>query len=292
MEKMGQVKVNIVFEGGGIRGIASAVAALVLDRNGYEGEAFGGASVGALLAALRAYGHSAEDTLRLFSSLNCWRFVDPWPWAWVQLCACCGYYITSTIERACGGATFAELRHPLKVSVFNASRLLTEILSAETWPGMRVSLAVRASSALIPFFTPVHFNGDEYWDGGMLDNFPIDCFDRNGTTRRTIGLLLKGHEYDRPSWIARRLKMSILSTAAVHNAEERYRKSAVWRNVVEVNTGRITATHFLLSGDDKKFLVRQGIAGAVDFMERKEGIAPSEMVVPNEREIYELMGIE
>ncbi|MEI6632831.1 MAG: patatin-like phospholipase family protein [Chlamydiota bacterium] len=285
------MKVNLVFEGGGIRGIASAVAAHVLDLNGYEAVAFGGASVGAYLAALRAQGYSAEETIRLFASLKCWRFIDPWPWAWVQFCACCGGYIRSTLDRFCSGATFAELRYPLKVTAFNVTRLQTEVFSALTWPGMRVSLAVRASSALVPFFTPVFFNGDEYWDGGMIDNFPIDCFDGNGTSQRTIGILLKGHEYDPPSWIARKLKAPVLSTAVVHESEKRHRASEVWRNVCEVDTGKIGATHFLLSDEDKRFLVRQGIAGAVEFMEKKECIEPSEMIVPDERELFDLMGI-
>lgn len=287
------MKCNMVFEGGGIRGIAAAVAAFVLDQNDYKAEAFGGASVGAHLASLRAYGHSAEDTMRLFSLLKCWRFIDPWPWAWLQLCACCGYYIGASVEKFCGGSTFAEMKYPLRVMVFNATRYRTEVLSSVTWPQMRVSLAVRASSALVPFFTPVFFNGDEYWDGGMIDNFPIDCFesDRDAAGRRTIGILLKGHEYDRPSWIMRKLKAPILSTAVVYEAEKRHRATEVWRNVCEVDTGRIGATHFLVTDEEKRFLVRAGIDGAVKFMECKEGIDLSDIVVPQEKDIFDLMGV-
>ena len=234
---------------------------------------------------------TARETVRLFGSLKPWRFIDPWPWAWLQLCACCGYYISSTLNRFCNSARFADLKYPLKVIVFNVSRLQTEILSAENWPLMRVSLAVRASSALVPFFTPVHFNGDEFWDGGILENFPIDCFDQNGAPLRTIGLLLQGHEYDPPGWLARKLKAPVLATAVTRSAEYRHRIPEIWRNVVEIDTGRITATQFLLSDDDKRFLARAGIAGAIDFLERKEGIDPEDILVPDEREIFKLMGI-
>lgn len=284
------MKVNKVYEGGGIRGLAAAVADYVLELNGYEGAAFGGSSVGAYIAALRACGRNAEETIRLFASLKCWRFIDPWPWAWLQLCACCGYYIGYTLRKFCGDITFAELPHPLKVTVFNVTKLQTEIFSVETWPGMKVSLAVRASSALVPFFMPVFFNGDELWDGGMLENFPIECFDHNGTTRRTIGILLKGHEYDPPSWLSRKLKAPVLSTAVVHEAEKRHRATDVWKNVCEVNTGKIGATHFLLSADDRKFLVRNGIEGARAFLVEKECMAPEKIVVPSTDDIMALVG--
>ncbi|PEO35075.1 patatin-like phospholipase family protein, partial [Bacillus pseudomycoides] len=55
------MKIDGVFEGGGVRGIAHVGAICALAKQGYECERVAGTSAGAIIAALLAAGYSCEE---------------------------------------------------------------------------------------------------------------------------------------------------------------------------------------------------------------------------------------
>lgn len=66
----------------------------------------------------------------------------------------------------------------LTVVVTNLTRMCVEYVNADTHPNMEIAMAVRASSSIPDFFTPVKMldedgNEDLFVDGGTCDNYPF-----------------------------------------------------------------------------------------------------------------------
>ena len=65
-ESSPEKRVDLVFEGGGVKGIALIGALAVLEERGYEPQGVAGTSAGALLAALLAAGYTATELREIF----------------------------------------------------------------------------------------------------------------------------------------------------------------------------------------------------------------------------------
>jgi NTE family protein len=219
---------NLVFEGGGVRGIAYTGALQILDSakilSGVE--RVGGTSVGAIQAALIAIGYSPTETAQLLSSVPFKEFNDGSLWrAYSKLKRRYGIYkgeklsnwLGELIEKKTGNAslTFKQL-HELKdknnykdlyVTGTDISYRRQRIFSHETYPDMCIRDAVRISACIPFYFEPVAMDSVgnilkrpydttvQYHlmlDGGVLDNYPITMFDSAGEkNKQTLGIMLE-----------------------------------------------------------------------------------------------------
>ena len=69
-------------------------------------------------------------------------------------------------------------KRELCIAVVNLSRGQTEYCHVNTTPDMPIRLAIRASMSLPFVYKPVELSpGECYVDGGVLDNYPLRCFD-------------------------------------------------------------------------------------------------------------------
>ena len=68
--------VDLVFEGGGVKGIALVGAFSVLEEQGYEPKNMAGASAGAITAVLIAAGYTASELRTIIGELDYDRFKD------------------------------------------------------------------------------------------------------------------------------------------------------------------------------------------------------------------------
>ncbi|MDI3291274.1 patatin-like phospholipase family protein [Polyangium sp. 15x6] len=200
---------NLVFEGGGMKGIAYAGAIAELERRGLLGGVtqVAGASAGAITAAFLAVGVDAAGLEKILRETDFSQFMDGKGWVFgdaKRLFDAYGVNPGTTAEdwlrsqiahltegltgRAQPDLTFAELsalaaaypgraRH-LHVVTTNLSQRITEVFSAASHPDVPVYKAVRMSMSIPLFFEAYHFNGDLYVDGGVSWNYPIDLFDR------------------------------------------------------------------------------------------------------------------
>lgn len=189
---------NLVFEGGGVKGIAYVGALRELDKRQIVRniDRVGGTSAGAINAVLLATGHSLKETQDLLSELDFNRFLDD-TWGIVRdtkrLIRQFGWYkgdffrawIARRIEHKIGNrnATFNDLRHAgckdLYLVGTNMSTGFSEVFSAEHTPRMPVADAVRISMSIPLFFAAIrNARSDVYVDGGVLRNYPIKLFDR------------------------------------------------------------------------------------------------------------------
>ena len=189
---------NLVFEGGGVKGIAYVGALTILEEKGIlpQIKRVGGTSAGAINALLLGVGYTCKEMQRILADLDFKAFLDQ-DWGIIRdterLLNQYGWYkgdffhdwIGSLIEKKIGNAhaTFNDLdgRGFIDMSFMgtNLSTRFAEVFSLEHTPRMRVADAVRISMSIPLFFASVESpRGDRYVDGGVLDNYPVKLFDR------------------------------------------------------------------------------------------------------------------
>ncbi len=189
---------NLVFEGGGVKGIAYVG---VIDALGKAGvianiERVGGTSAGAINALLFAAGFNLSETRKALWKLNFNDFKDD---SWLilkdlkRLREEYGWHkgnffrnwIGEQLESQGHSAhvTFQTLQaatgKALYVYATNLSTHFGEVYSPEHTPRMRVVDAVRRSMSIPLFFRAITDDrGDVFVDGGVLNNYPVKLFDR------------------------------------------------------------------------------------------------------------------
>lgn len=219
---------DLVFEGGGVKGIGLAGAFAALSERGFEPKCVAGTSAGAITAALVAAGYSSRELDDVLLRLPFAEFKDRdfWdraghPGKLVSLLREKGIYEGSYLRswiakllEAKGITTFGDVAfetddppgkgYRLKVIASDVTHRRMLVLPDDAGhlgvppDELQVAYAVRMSMSIPIFFEPVlHRNpetGAEHLivDGGMLSNFPVWLFDAKGREPRwpTFGLML------------------------------------------------------------------------------------------------------
>jgi NTE family protein len=193
---------NLIFEGGGVKGIAYVGALGVLAEKDIIPaiQRIGGTSAGAINAILLGLGFTQKETKDILWSLDFNKFMDD-SWGIMRdterLIQQFGWYkgdyfrnwIGKLIKEKTGNSesTFSDIeamkdKRGFKSLYFMGTNLATsfsEVFSAEHTPRFCVADAVRISMSIPLFFAAKRsFRGDVYVDGGLLDNYPVKLFDR------------------------------------------------------------------------------------------------------------------
>jgi len=193
---------NLVFEGGGVKGIAYVGATEVMEERGILPNIarVGGTSAGAINALLVGLNYSPAETKDLLGRLDFRGFLDD-TWGVVRdanrLLNEYGWYKGDFFRRWIGeriaakagnpDATFNEIhtqrdRKGFRELFFVGANLSTgfaEVFSHEHTPRMCIADAVRISMSIPLFFAAKRgMRGDVYVDGGLIDNYPVKVFDR------------------------------------------------------------------------------------------------------------------
>jgi NTE family protein len=189
---------NLVFEGGGVKGIAYIGAMKVIEEKGILNniQRVGGTSAGAINAILVALGFTNEEQRAILQKLDFNNFMDS---SWglfrdsIRLIRNFGWYkgdffrdwIGQYVREKLGNfnATFQDLENANKLKLYvygtNLSTHFGEVFSLEHSPTMPIVEAVRMSMSIPLFFKAVRdTKKDIFVDGGVLNNYPIKLFDR------------------------------------------------------------------------------------------------------------------
>lgn len=207
-------KCDVVFEGGGVKGIGLVGAIAVTEEMGYEFVNVAGTSAGAIVAALVAAGYRASELQDIMKGLDYSAFKDeglldkiPFVGKVLSLGLEKGIYEGRYVENwireklaAKGKHTFRDLiideykdspryRYKLQVIATDISRGQLLVLPRDIKDygidpdDFEIARAVRMSMSIPYFFEPVtlklHESGEVSYivDGGVLSNFPIYLFD-------------------------------------------------------------------------------------------------------------------
>ena len=220
-------RVDLVCEGGGVKGIGLAGAYSVLEEEGWRPQNVAGTSAGAITAALIAAGYASAELKEIVFGLDFRRFKDS---TWQNRVPVVGRPLSILMANgvfkgdefvewmrgmleAKGVRMFKELRTEWEdpkyssrlqviASDVTSRKLLilprdAHIIGLEQ-DELDVALAIRMSMSIPIFFKPVRVpdkDGKDHLvvDGGMLSNFPVWLFDCEADEEPewpTFGLLL------------------------------------------------------------------------------------------------------
>lgn len=190
---------NLIFEGGGVKGIAYVGAMQVLENRGLlpEIRRVGGASAGAINALICALGYGIAEQNEILHSTDFRKFMDD-SFGVIRdirrLARDFGWHKGDFFETWIGDlirerlgdarATFRDLREAGRPDLYmigtNLSTGYTEAFSAERHATMPLATAVRITMSIPLFFAAVRHGprDDVYVDGGVQLNYPVKLFDR------------------------------------------------------------------------------------------------------------------
>ena len=200
---------NLVFQGGGVKGIAYAGALAALERRGLLAAVRGvaGASAGAFTAMLVAVGCDAATVARIATGTDYAALEDHFDP--LRLATHYGLYRGDALHAWIAGAfgstglpaslSFAahaqRTGRDLRVFATDLTRRTAREFSARATPTVAVVDAVRASMSIPLMFPAWRFPGGDpddhlYVDGGVVMNYPIGAFDDVQPPSATLGFRL------------------------------------------------------------------------------------------------------
>lgn len=306
---------NLVFEGGGVKGVAYVGALDVLSSKGITQniERVGGTSAGAITALLIALSYSSDEIKEILYDMDFTSFLDASRGLIrneVRLVSEYGWYKGDTfrewvgdiIKRKTGDSesTFRDLERMREKNNFkqlyfigtNLSTRFAEVFSNEHTPDTVVADAVRISMSIPIFFTAIrNVNRDVYVDGGLLDNYPIQLFDKEKYISDKADNLLTDRKFNKET-LGFRLdstkEMSVLEDheKPVHNDIEHFTsyvkclaetlleaqsntflESDDWHRTIYIDTLGVKTTDFHISEKTKDKLVDSGKSHAIKYFD-------------------------
>jgi predicted acylesterase/phospholipase RssA len=277
----------LILKGGGVKGLAFVGALKTLEEFDLTFDTFVGTSAGAITAVLLASGYTATELEIAMSRKDFTEFLDGggriaslWRLirrGWIHT----GEPIVDWIESLLR-AKFPQ-RHsaekvrldelPRRVVLYAARSSGGEVVfdSRLVRASYSASVAARYSASIPGFFRDEKFELEPIYDGGMLNNFPVEIFLRDNPDEEFIALnLLETKKKGASPWIVRLPLVRLL--IAVVNIQLKQREPQILQKyasrIVNINTGEVETTQFCLSNVEKDFLVAAGRCAALQFIAR------------------------
>jgi len=158
-------KIGLALSGGGLRGIGHIGAIKALEEHGFQPSVLSGSSAGAIIGAFYAAGYTAEEMIQIVQEN------DLFPTTSLRL-RTSGFvntrFLSRLVQKYIPANTFDSLKRPLYVAVTNLLSGQPEYFHTGT-----LDEALLASSSVPVLFPSVKRENAVYYDGGLLDNLPI-----------------------------------------------------------------------------------------------------------------------
>src|SRR5712691_2652621 len=299
---MAQTKLRVdgVFEGGGVKGIGLVGAASAIEAAGYEFVNLAGTSAGAIVATLLAAGYSAAELKPIINGIDFNAFEDPplpgrIPFLGIVIDEILnqGLYkgdaflkLMSDLLAQKGVHTFRDLIMPEFASV-ERYRFKVRVVATDISRGrmlvlpqdirdygmapeeLEVAQAVRMSMSIPYFFEPVKLQTSYIVDGGVLSNFPVELFDSAGLPEwPTFGFKLVLSDQASPSQLVQHpingpvSELVALLFTAMQAHDAYYMKNDKFVRTIAIDTLDVKTTDFNLTADRKEALHASGVQAA------------------------------
>ena len=294
------MEINLVCEGGGVRGIAHVGAICALEELGYTFKSFAGTSVGAFVTSLMAAGYSGEELKDIIFSTDFNIYIHktilstlPLIGKNLSIIKSKGIFSTSAIEKLLDDLYLAKGKIYLKdICIDNYFKciatditkkqllILPEDLSKYDidWMNLPISKAVKMSISLPLIFIPEKLktpNGNCYIiDGGVMSNFPIWLFDNSKDETPTFGLKLTADNYKTTYEDKYPLSNYLLDIIdlAIDNNDSIYFNNNSKFHIINIPTLNIGITDFSISLEDKKRLFKSGYNSIVNYFKNSSKV--------------------
>ncbi len=281
----GEQFADLVFEGGGVKGIGLAGAFAALQERHVTPKGLAGTSAGAITAALVAAGYSSTELDTILKKIPFADFKDEGPedripliGRGVSLLLKRGVYegkffqrwiaelleakaITKFGQLVDEGADNPKHRYRLQVIASDVTHRRMLVLPNDAGhlgidpDDLEIAYAVRMSMSIPIFFQPVvHRNretGEDHVivDGGMLSNFPVWLFDREGQEGSLVDYV----------------KSLALTMMDAH--DRLYLEKATYARTIPIPTLGVGTTEFDITDERVSALYESGHQAASDFLD-------------------------
>ncbi|HEY5653017.1 MAG TPA: patatin-like phospholipase family protein [Pontiella sp.] len=199
---MSMKKIGLTLGGGGAKGFAHIPILEVFDELGIKPYCITGTSIGAIIGALYASGHSAKDLaemlLRLVSIAKKPSFKDLFrntdTFKFLELID--PHFSLKPKGLLKGEKFLSYLYEQMQVNTFEELKIPLKTVATDFWRKEQVVFesgallpAVRASMALPYIFTPVFLNDRVLVDGGLVNNVPHDLLSPQCNIRIAVDIM-------------------------------------------------------------------------------------------------------
>lgn len=295
---------NLIFEGGGIKGLAYCGCISVLEKlNLLENiKRYGGSSAGAITATLLAIGYNADEIDNIIRNTDFGSFLDDKVGFvrdtytfFTKYGVCCGDTFSNImklhIKNKTGNEeyTFKNLyddkKKELVITGTNLTNMETIYFYHGTYPDMPIYKAVRISMSIPYLFVPVILDNKVMVDGGFIDNYPIHIFDGKYPgdpdakmevckhNPKTLGLKIltpgesstyKINNSTNNINSIKSFSMSLAATLMLAN-EQKFVNPENWARTICVNVPNYPLSKFKLTKDEQDLLIESGVKAVNDF---------------------------
>jgi NTE family protein len=180
---------NLVLSGGGVKGIVMLGALKALEDNGFLDniKSISMTSVGSLIGALYVMGYKIDDIYEFLSILDISKMKSLQPGRlFTQFGLDDGKKLLMVVEKLLEAKnispniTLSELYEKTNINLYITGSCLndkkTYYFSHLSYPNMLLKTAIRISTSVPLWFTPVEHDGKIYVDGGCMENYPMSIF--------------------------------------------------------------------------------------------------------------------
>lgn len=289
---------NLVFKGGGVKGIAYAGALQALEEKNImkDVKRCSGTSAGSIVAALICLNYTSKEIKEILYHTNFKSFKDSlnpislfrryglykgkYFVEWFEkLIVDKGYDKNITFEQL-----FQKTNKGLYTFALNLNTRSIQGFSAEYTPNVKISDAVRASMSIPMFFRAWEVSGMTgiFLDGGVAYNYPMSVFDNSNFlldnesyNKRTIGFYLDNKnkhknsknilKFNQPFLYFKELLVSIME---VEDINFRRKVNEIDRTIFIDDFG-ISFIDFELSNNNKDLLYKSGYDCTIDYIKSK-----------------------
>jgi NTE family protein len=263
---------NAVFQGGGVKGIALVGALHKIEELNIKFNAVSGTSAGSIVAALYAAGYTTAEMKKILEETDLNLLLDPFRFKKFAFFRNKGFYKGQKLYdwvfqhlKAKNIVTFSDLNNiELKIIASDLTNRELLIFDHHTFPKMNIAEAVRMSSSIPLFFSPISLGERLVVDGGVLSNYPLFTFN---DPDNTLGFKLVANSAQAPQTpknFAGYIKSLIGTMLDAHDKEDENRLNH--NNVINIDDAGISATKFNLTNDEKKQLFQNGYYAASKFI--------------------------
>jgi len=282
---------NLVFQGGGVKGIAYAGALQSLKNHNLLNDVkrVAGTSAGASTALLVSMLYSPEEIKEIVHNTNFADFEDHWnP---LRIPTHYGLYKGEKLETwlrdeitkkgHSADATFEDFHNSgcleLRVFACNLNKKDAREFSYRLTPTVKVAEAVRASMGAPLFFKAWQFpdgnpDNDIYVDGGTVLNYPITTFDEGGqVNQQTLGFHLDNLTGEQPNndlkfdELTKYVKVLFDAVLHAQTIDFKFNPEEIAHSV-RINDFGISATKFDLSQAEQVQLYESGIVATDTYI--------------------------
>lgn len=235
----------LVIAGGGAMGVGPAAFLDEINKiYPVKPNVFSGTSVGAMLAAMYAYGYSYEEVLKIFEK-EVHGIFSKKRLAYTMLKKGAKYddtYVNKILDKYFKNSKIKDLKHSCFIFAWNGVK--KDIKVFDRTDKVPVSYAVRCSMAAPTYFSNV---GGYMWDGGLAANFPASntiaaCYNKLGIefeNMSVLGLVTSGRNPDQEkvspnAFISSTAKVALEAITAGNSSDQAFISRAMIKRFNQV----------------------------------------------------------